>query len=203
MSRLLWIVALLFPLWSVAASPRSGQEIYTFCAVCHGERGEGKRTVGAPQIAGMEEWYVREQLLKFRAGVRGTHPEDVAGMRMRPMAKHLKDKEQISAVASYVAALPATKTTATLKGSWVKGEVHYKLCIACHGADGKGNEQLKAPGLVGRSDWYLLTQLRNYKAGVRGNDPKRDAVGMTMRPITLTLDEQAMIDVVTYISGLR
>ena len=196
------VVALLLGL-PVMASPRTGKQIYTFCAVCHGERGEGKRIVGAPQIAGMEEWYVREQLLKFQQGVRGTHPDDIAGMRMRPMARHLKDKAQVKAVAAYIATLPAVKTTPTLKGSWVKGEVHYKLCIACHGADGKGNKQLKAPALVNRSDWYLLTQMHNYKAGVRGNDPKRDPVGMTMRPITMTLDEQAMIDVIAYISGLR
>ncbi len=202
MLRLYVVVALSFSL-PVVASPRQGKQTYAFCAVCHGERGEGNHTVGAPQIAGMEEWYVREQLLKFQQGVRGTHPEDIAGMRMRPMARYLQNTAQIEAVSAYVAALPTLKSTSTLKGSWVKGEVHYKLCIACHGADGKGNSQLKAPALVGRSDWYLLTQMRNYKAGVRGNDPKRDPVGMTMRPITMTLDEQAMIDVVAYISGLR
>lgn len=196
------VVALLLSL-PVIASPSTGKQIYTFCAVCHGERGEGKRTIGAPQIAGMEEWYVHDQLLKFQQGVRGTHPDDIAGMRMRPMARHLKNEAQIKAVAAYIAALPAVKTTATMKGSWVKGEVHYKLCIACHGADGKGNQQLKAPSLVDRSDWYLLTQMHNYKTGVRGNDPKRDPIGMTMRPITMTLDEQAMIDVIAYISGLR
>lgn len=199
----LYVVVALWLSLPVIASPRSGKQVYTFCAVCHGERGEGKRTVGAPRLAGMEEWYVREQLLKFQQGVRGTHPEDIAGMRMRPMARHLKTTAQVNAVATYIAALPAIKSTATLKGSWVKGEVHYKLCIACHGADGKGNAQLKAPALVGRSDWYLLTQMRNYKRGVRGNDPKRDPVGMTMRPITMTLDEQAMVDVIAYISGLH
>ena len=197
------VVALLLLALPAFASPSTGKDIYTFCAVCHGERGEGNRTIGAPQIAGMEEWYVRDQLLKFQQGIRGTHPEDIAGMRMRPMARHLKNEAQIKAVATYVASLPAIKSTATVKGSWVKGEVHYKLCIACHGADGKGNQQLKAPALVNRSDWYLLTQMHNYKTGVRGNDPKRDPVGMTMRPITMTLDEQAMNDVIAYISGLR
>ncbi len=195
---LIWLLAL-----PALASPLTGKQVYAFCAVCHGERGEGNRTLGAPRLAGMEEWYVREQLLKFQQGVRGTHPEDIAGMRMRPMARHLKNEAQVKAVAAYINALPVVKNEVTVKGSWVKGEVHYKLCIACHGADGKGNKQLKAPSLVDRSDWYLLTQMRNYKTGVRGNDPKRDPVGMTMRPITMTLDEQAMVDVVSYISGLR
>ena len=36
-----------------------------------------------------------------------------------------------------------------------------------HGAAGEGKEELNAPALAGRSDWYLVTQLTNYKAGSR------------------------------------
>lgn len=179
-----------------------GRTTYDFCAVCHGETGEGKPNIGAPQIASLSSWYVKEQLLKFRSGVRGTHPRDVAGMRMRPMARYLQSDAQIDAVSEYVAQLRSARPATTLTGSWVKGQVKYQLCMACHGADGKGNEALKAPSLVGRSDWYLLLQLQNYKTGVRGASLD-DPVGMSMRPITLTLSEQDMKDVVVYISGLR
>ena len=188
--------------FATASSHQQGKVIYNFCAVCHGDKGEGNLDVGAPRIAGMEVWYIKDQLQKFKQGVRGTHPADVAGMRMRPMAKYLKTPAQIEAVSTYVSQLQAQRPQATLKGSWVKGEVHYRLCAACHGADGKGNEQLKAPALVGKSDWYLLTQMHNYRKGIRGNDPVRDPMGMTMRPITLILDEQATIDVITFIAGL-
>lgn len=187
----------------IAATDDLGRKTYTFCAVCHGDSGEGKPDIGAPQIASLSSWYVKEQLLKFRKGLRGTHPSDVAGMRMRPMARYLQSDAQITAVSEYVAKLRSPKPPTTLTtGSWVKGQVKYQLCVACHGADGKGNSTLKAPSLVGRSDWYLLLQLQNYKKGVRGAS-LADPVGMSMRPITLTLSEQDMIDVVAYISGLQ
>lgn len=187
-----------------AVTQTQGRDIYRFCAVCHGDNGEGKADIGAPRLAGMERWYVEEQLTKFKQGLRGTHPQDVAGMRMRPMAKFLKTTAEIKAVSAYVADLKTKQPSmATLTGSWVKGEMHYKMCVACHGADGRGNTQLKAPSLVNKSDWYLLTQLRNYKAGIRGGDPVKDPVASSMRPITTTLDQQAMIDVVVYIQGLK
>ena len=188
----------------IAVTQNQGRDIYRFCAVCHGDDGEGKADVGAPRLAGMERWYVEEQLTKFKQGLRGTHPQDVAGMRMRPMAKFLKSEAEIKSVSLYIAGLKTKqRSVATLTGSWVKGETHYKMCIACHGVDGRGNSQLKAPSLVNKSDWYLLTQLRNYKAGVRGGDPLKDPVASSMRPITTTLDQQAMIDVVVYIQGLK
>ena len=202
--RRCWLLVASISTTSLAVTQTQGRDIYRFCAVCHGDNGEGKADLGAPRLAGMERWYVEEQLAKFKQGLRGTHPQDVAGMRMRPMAKFLKNSAEIKAVSAYVAELKTTKrSVATLTGSWVKGEVHYKMCVACHGADGRGNTQLKAPSLVNKSDWYLLTQLRNYKAGIRGGDPAKDPVASSMRPITTTLDQQAMIDVVVYIQGLQ
>jgi cytochrome c553 len=60
-----------------------------------------------------------------------------------------------------------------------------------------------APALADRTDWYLVTQLRNYKAGLRGSD-QRDTNGAQMRALAQTLpDTQAIDDVVTYINTLR
>jgi len=56
--------------------------------------------------------------------------------------------------------------------------------------------------LAGASDWYLLTQLQNFKSGVRGTQPD-DAMGAKMRPFSMTLpNEQAMKDVIAYIGTL-
>ena len=199
---MLWLLlAAVVPSVVFAANVDLGKKTYAFCAVCHGEQGEGNFDIGAPKIASLSSWYVREQLIKFKNGVRGTHPSDIAGMRMRPMARYLQSEAQINAVSNYVAKLHSAKPAVTLHGSWVKGEQHYKLCVACHGDKGQGNETLKAPSLVGRSDWYLLTQLRNYQKGIRGASLD-DPMGMSMRPIVMNLDEQALIDVVIYISGL-
>jgi cytochrome c553 len=60
-----------------------------------------------------------------------------------------------------------------------------------------------APPLVTASDWYLLTQLKNLKNGVRTPNAAADASGAMMAPIAATLDEQAMKDVIAYIQTLR
>jgi cytochrome c553 len=85
----------------------------------------------------------------------------------------------------------------------IKGEAAYKVCIACHGEAAQGNQTLNAPPLVGMSDWYLVTQLKNFKSGVRAGDPARDPTGSAMRGIAATLSPEAMNDVVAYIQLLK
>ena len=180
-----------------------GEQLYGLCSQCHGERGEGNPDFLAPAIAGLERWYVQAQLEKFRSGLRGGHPDDVGGLRMRPMSLWLGRPEDLQAVAGYVAGLAPADPQPTVQGDPGRGAQHYTLCVACHLPDGKGNEALSAPSLVHTSDWYLVTQLHNYKAGIRGSRPD-DATGALMRPMAMTLaDEQAMKDVVAYIMTLR
>jgi cytochrome c553 len=185
-----------------AASDR-GRTLFRLCAACHGNQGEGRLDLAAPAIAGLPEWYVSAQLAKFRDGVRGVHPHDVAGLRMRPMARALPTQDDLAAVAHYVAALPAQPPPPTVAGDIANGERHYLVCQACHGPDGRGNQPLMAPPLVTTHDWYLLTQLQHFKQGVRGADPMRDAAGAMMAPMATALDEQAMRDVIAYIQTLR
>ena len=82
------------------------------------------------------------------------------------------------------------------------GKASYATCATCHGTDGKGNQQLNAPGLVDLPDWYMLTQLHKFKSGVRGANPN-DVTGAQMAPMATTLkDEQAMKDVIAHIKTL-
>lgn len=172
------------------------------CAPCHGADAGGSTLAKAPSIAGLPEWYLKNQLEGFRTGLRGTHYDDVQGMRMRPMALTLSP-EEVAPVVSYVASLPAKPPAPTLAGGdATKGATYFATCTACHGADAKGNEQLFAPPLTVTNDWYLLNQLVAFKSGVRGAHPK-DTRGATMRPMALTLpDEQAMKDVLAHVATL-
>jgi cytochrome c553 len=78
----------------------------------------------------------------------------------------------------------------------------YATCAACHGADGRGNEALKAPPLVGQNDWYIVAQLKKFKEGIRGADPQ-DASGQQMRAMVNVLpDETAVRNVAAYIRTL-
>ena len=81
-------------------------------AECHGESGEGNPAIGAPNIAGMNEWYIETELHKFRSGVRGAEFNDVEGMRMRPMSLSLANDDEVKAVAAVCGSLPASSTCA-------------------------------------------------------------------------------------------
>ncbi len=191
------------PLSPASAENERGEALFDLCTQCHGEQGQGKELFLAPAIAGMGEWYVTSQLEMFRAGARGLHHEDVGGMRMVPMSRYLRDDADVKAVAAYVAALPKTSPTPVVHdGDAAKGEAAYALCAACHGADGKGNQQMNAPRLAGTSDWYLLNALQKYKAGTRGSNPA-NATAMLMRGMAMSLaDEQAMKDIIAHINTL-
>lgn len=180
-----------------------GEQLWDLCASCHGLEGGGNRQFLAPAIAGMSEWYVLSQLQKFRAGLRGTHFDDVGGMRMRPMSMTLASEEDVEAVAAYVASLPPTAPPPELTGGDpARGEQLYATCLACHGANGEGVEQQKGGPLVQVSDWYLLEQLRKFKLGIRGGN-LQDPFAVMMRPMAIALvDEQAMKDVIAYIGTL-
>ena len=82
------------------------------------------------------------------------------------------------------------------------GQASFQVCTACHGADARGNPDMHAPPLLVQSDWYLVTQLRKFKAGWRGTHPQ-DIWGMTMRPNAMMLDDAGMTNVVAYIQTLR
>ena len=183
--------------------PERGVALWDSCAACHGDAGEGNRNYHAPAIAGMPEWFVTSQLHKFKEGIRADHPDDVTGLRMRPMARSLMLEGDLESVSQHVAGMapaspPATYTEADLAA----GKASYALCAACHGPDGRGNEALKAPALVGQSDWYLVHQLDKYKSKIRGANSK-DVEGAQMLGMAATLaDEQAMINVIAYAQSL-
>jgi cytochrome c553 len=179
------------------------RSVYKTCAPCHGNNGEGKPEVAAPSIAGLPEWYIQAQLEKFRAGVRGTHPKDEAGMRMRPLSRTLTRAEDVQLVSAYVAEMKHVDSPRTITGNVVKGEEQYKVCIACHGADAGGNKDLNAPPLKGANDWYLYTQLKNFKNKIRAGNPATDPTGATMAPMAALLDDAGMKDVVSYINALK
>lgn len=178
-----------------------GKELFAACASCHGETGIGQANIAAPNIAGLPAWYVEAQLVKYRSGIRGAHPDDLEGLRMRPMSRQMMDEGEVKAVAAYVATLTPVKSAPSLKDAdATAGAGSYAVCLACHGDKGQGNQALNAPPLAGQYDWYLVSQLKKFKGGIRGANPL-DVTGGQMRPMSMVLaDEQAMKNVVAHIS---
>ena len=196
-------------LWGCGGRARAGiargQELYDTCEPCHGKTGAGNQALGAPSIAGLPLWYLEAQLTNFRTGVRGAHPSDEEGHRMRPMARSLNLEGDVSSVAQYVASLPAHPAPQTLAGGDpAAGATAYNtVCTVCHGPDGMGLEAMHAPALVNQADWYMVRQLEKFTTGMRGADP-RDSWGQQMAAMSGTVSErQAMLDVIAYIRTLR
>lgn len=109
-------------------------------------------------------------------------------------------KLQFTLAAAVLVSLYSATTLAA--GDPAKGKALYATCGACHGANGEGMEALNAPRLQGQEEWYLIRQLQNFKAGIRGSNPK-DTYGMQMAPMAQTLPtDQAMEDVAAYIKSL-
>jgi cytochrome c oxidase subunit II len=180
-----------------------GAELYQTCRPCHGPGGEGKPEIAAPAIAGLPQWYIESQLQSFQNGWRGRHAEDLAGLRMRPMAVTLNREGDIPSVAEYVSQLEAPFPASTLHGNAGAGAAQYEqVCVACHGEDGMGNELLRSPPIVQLQDWYLVQQLQNFRSGARGAHPE-DTWGMTMRVNAALLSDDAMRDLIAYVQTLR
>lgn len=172
------------------------------CMPCHGAEGLGNATIAAPNIAGLPDWYVERQLHNFRSGTRAYHIDDAEGLRMRPMSRALHDDIEVQAVSAYVSGLPTHASVPTLGGDADKGKALFAACAACHGAEGKGNQELGAPPIAQMDDWYLESQLWKFKNKVRGSNPD-DKMGATMAPMAATLtDEEKVKDVVAYIKTL-
>ncbi len=185
-----------------AADPLAGAAHYGVCMACHGPSGEGNPALNAPRLAGQGAWYVRRQLMAFRAGVRGAHAEDTFGAQMRAFASMLPDESAIRNLAAYIETLPGHEPVATVTGNVDRGRKLFHTCAACHGQQGQGIWALNAPRLAEMSDWYLVRQLHNFRKRIRGAH-SQDFYGWQMATMADSLaDDRAIDDIVAYINTL-
>jgi len=107
------------------------------CAACHGSAALGNQSLGAPNLVD-DDWLYGEDTLmaSILDGRTGAMP---------PWGPALGN-EGVKEVASYVLSLSGVKAPE----DWVAaGKARYEtICVACHGADGRGNAALGAPDLT-------------------------------------------------------
>jgi|TARA_B100001971_G_scaffold94449_2_gene87270 cytochrome c553 len=198
----LWTCALvLLAANDAVAEGRDSAKIYgASCAVCHGDKGEGK-TIGInrfPAIAGLQKWYIQDQLIKFKYDGRGADYRDKGGLMMHAMVRTLKPQRskdleivgepEIEGIADYISNLPVDNSSKlekesddeSLNASIERGRKIYTAeapsgCVLCHGDKFQGNNKEdvnkllpRAPMLVPLDDWYMLEQLGKFREGVRG-----------------------------------
>jgi cytochrome c oxidase cbb3-type subunit 3 len=133
---------------AVAADPKAreiGQRLFlNYCAQCHASDARGSR--GFPNLADNDWLYgddpatIKATIVNGRNGV------------MPPFGPVLGD-EGVKATAHYVLALSGLTHDSLLvaKGK----ELFATNCVACHGADGKGNAALGAPNLTDKVWLYV------------------------------------------------
>lgn len=187
------------------ADPQAGSEHYKVCMACHGPEGEGNQDLKAPRLTHLQPEYIVAQLKNFRAGIRGGEGTSAAAQTMRPMAMSLPDDQALADVAAFIPTLPGGRPPAVVNGDVKLGADYFnQFCGACHGRFAEGNTLMTAiaPTLAGASDWYLVAQLRAFRAGIRGVH-EEDKGGRQMRPMSMLLpNEKAIEDVVTFVYSL-
>lgn len=168
------------------------------CKLCHSNR-EMQR---GPVLDGMEEWYLLDQLQKFKTGLRGQQDSNRAEILMATAMKDVSpDPETLLSLAQAFATLPPQPSLTTIKGNAERGQQLYQSCANCHGVDAKGKPEVKAPGLLIQEDWFLLDQLRKYKLGLRGTHPE-DSFGTVMAAAVKDWPDKDLKDIVVYLNSL-
>jgi cytochrome c553 len=134
------------------------------CLACHGEGGNS-RTPLVPSIAGQPEFFITNQLIYMREGVRPTPP-------MTPFVEKLTDPE-IEALARIIASLPAARSEEEVdaalaaRGASLADQLR---CASCHLPDYRGQEQM--PRLAGQRIDYMAAAMKAYRDSQRpGADP--------------------------------
>jgi cytochrome c oxidase cbb3-type subunit 3 len=117
-----------------------GQRLYLDnCAACHGEHALGNTVLGAPDLTDADSLHGADAdsvMASIRDGRIGTMPPWGAALGV----------DGVNEVAAYVLAFSGVATPQ----DWAaKGKARYEtMCVACHGADGRGNPALGAPDLT-------------------------------------------------------
>jgi cytochrome c553 len=149
-------VVLAFAIFGVAQAAPSkldGSRLFTLCEVCHQPSAGGSPDGAIPNLAGQQRRYLEKRLALFRSGAR----EDTA-MLVHPI---FGDQHNIAAVASYLSGLEANPNPVKGSGEHLRvgQELYAHICAACHGVDGRGEQEHRVPRIAGQHYPYLRRQI--------------------------------------------
>jgi cytochrome c oxidase cbb3-type subunit 3 len=144
----------------LAADPQAkaiGQRLFlTYCAQCHGSDARGNKSypnlTDGDWLYGGDPETIKTTLLKGRNGI------------MPPMGAAVGSDKDIDHVAHYVLSLSGSASD-PIKASF--GKEKFGACVACHGAEGKGNPALGAPNLSDKT-WLYGGSVATIMETIRG-----------------------------------
>ena len=129
------------------------------CGTCHGEDGNS-RMPNIPSLAGQPEFFMLNQLVLMREGVRRVEV-------MTPFVKDLKDDE-INALASHYAKLAPKASDEPIDQALVERGAEVataRRCASCHLPNLAGQEQM--PRLAKQRIDYLIVTMKSYRDNPR------------------------------------
>lgn len=131
----------------------AGKERSMLCGYCHGKDGNSVKA-DIPNLASQNTEYLLTQFELFATGDRKSYV-------MQQLARSLSDEEKINMSLYYTSQTVRPQEGVTTSA---KGKAKYEsLCFACHGADGRGNQDL--PRLAGQKKAFLIKTLKGFKEG--------------------------------------
>lgn len=81
---------------------KKGERIYqSTCGSCHGAAAKGNEKMNSPRLSGLNDWYIKDQIVKFKKSIRGAHANDTFGAQMIPMVTSLSE-DQVNDVIAYI-----------------------------------------------------------------------------------------------------
>lgn len=150
---------------TLAKSPEAmqtgGRLFATYCTVCHGSDGRGAK--GFPNLRD-GDWLWGGEPQAIKTTILNGRQANMPGWEA------MLGKEGVYNVVEYVRAVSG-KQVDHIRADAGKAK-YQQLCVACHGADAKGNPALGAPNLTdnvwlyGGSHEDLLATVRHGRAGV-------------------------------------
>lgn len=178
---------------------KRGESLTTTCQGCHGKVGHSMETDN-PSLGGQITNYTTLQLAAFRAKLR-------PGKVMQAVASKLSDQDIVDLAAYYAQQTPrdAWDANAALKA---KGEQFYDVgavernvtaCVVCHGADGRGNNELHIASITHQSPKYTLEVLHEFKSVPDYHIPYPNA----MHIVTAQMTEDELNAVTAYLSSMN
>ena len=95
------------PAATISGDTSRGEDYYVnICSACHGGNGQGNDALGAPALAGLNDWYLKSSYQSYLDGIRGNHPDDFYGAQMARLAPALAKSDDIEDVIAFIVSLP-------------------------------------------------------------------------------------------------
>lgn len=180
-------------------SAEAGKAKALTCGACHGTDGNSVNPMW-PSVAGQHSTYLFDQLQAFKSGTR-------SDILMSAQTLALSEQDMRDLAVYFESQTAAAKPVANV-ASVANGEQLYRggdeeagvpACLACHGPTGRGNPAASYPSLRGQYATYTEKQLRDYASGAR----KSDGPTKVMRDIAQRLSDKDIVDLASYIQGLK